>query len=332
MVIFSILCSLVVATTLIPMLCAKFLKSRDMEEEEEVGGLKGRLIKIQHHWESSYENFLAWCLQRKLLVIIVCSSIFFLTLLIYPLIGTELIQNTDEGVISVNLQLPAGTRLEETDLNTQIIEKSIRKLVPEMIHLETSVGSRGGFGGSTNQSSLTLRLAPRMERQRTTQQVLALLQENLRIPGSRIRVNAPNSMRMFYGGSQFPIAIDIRGYDQLQTRQTAVRVMDTLSTIPGITSTNMSREEERPELALQVNRKRAADFGVTASQIATAIQTNIEGKIATIYRKDGQETQVRVNLQESDRQSWQDLQRIMVAGSNNRVIPLMSIVSIRANQ
>jgi HAE1 family hydrophobic/amphiphilic exporter-1 len=322
MVIFSIICSLLVATTLIPMLCAKFLKPRDMEEEEK-SGIKAKLIQMQHNWESAYENLLAWCLDRKLLVVAVCSGFFLLTLFIYPLIGSELIQNTDEGVISINLQLPAGTRLEETDLNTRILEKSIQKLVPELNHLETTVGRR-----STNQSSLTLRMKGRAERHRTTQQVVDDLQMKLSIPGSRIRVSAPNSMRMFYGGSQFPIAIEIRGHDQLLARQVAVNIMDTISGIPGITNTYMSREEERPELALKINRKRAADFGVTASQIANTIQTNIEGKIATIFRKDGQETQVRVNLQESDRQSWQDLQRIMVTGSNNRVIPLMSIVDI----
>jgi hydrophobic/amphiphilic exporter-1 (mainly G- bacteria), HAE1 family len=328
MVIFSIICSLVVAVTLIPMLCAKFLKPTDLSEEAK-SGITAKLSNLQNNWENSYQKLLGWCLEHKLIVVVVCSALFGLTLLIYPLIGTELIQNTDEGVISVNLQLPTGTRLEETDLNTRTLEQSIRKLVPELNHLETTVASsRFGGASSTNQSSLTLRLTPRTERHRSTQQVVEDLQAKLRIPGSRIRVNAPNSMRMLYGGSQFPIDVDVRGYDQALTSQTAVRISDTLSAIPGIANTNMSREEERPELALQINRKRAADFGVTATTIATAVQTNIEGKIATLYRKDGQETQVRVNLQDSDRQSWQDLQRIMVTGSNNRVVPIMSIVDI----
>lgn len=327
MVIFSILCSLLVAVTLIPMLCAKFLRPRDLDETAE-GGVKGYLARMQNGWESSYVKTLDWCLGHKSLVLLACSGIFVATLAIYPFVGTELVQSTDEGVISVNMQLPTGTRLEDTDANTKTLERQIIQLVPELEHMETSVGGRAGGSSNPNQSYLTLRLTKRDERRRSTQQIIDEIQPKLQVAGARIRVYAQSSMRMFYGGSQFPVAVDIRSKDSELSQQAATAIIDKFGAIPGLSNVNVSREEARPELVLMIDRKRAADLGLTAATIATAIQTNIDGKIATIYRVNGEETDVRVNLQEGDRQTWQDLQRVMVTGSGGQTVPVSNVVQI----
>ncbi|TCL56164.1 CzcA family heavy metal efflux pump/hydrophobe/amphiphile efflux-1 (HAE1) family protein [Hydrogenispora ethanolica] len=327
-VIFSILCSLLVAVTLIPMLCAKFLRGRDLDSESESRGLGGFLNRLQAGWENAYVRTLDWCLSHKGLVTGVCGLIFVATLALYPFIGTELVQATDEGVISVTMQLPTGTRLEETDHNSQNLEQQITKLVPELEHMEVSVGGRSGSSNSPNQSFLTLRLQRRDERKRTTQAIVDDLTAKLQISGARLRIYAQSSMRMFYGGSQFPVAVDIRGKDSALSQQAAVAIMDKLSQIPGLSNVNMSREEARPELTMRIDRKRAADLGLTAARIATAIQTNMDGDIATVYRVNGDETDVRVFLQESDRKSWQDLQRIMVPTSSGGAVQLSNVVQI----
>ncbi|HYH03931.1 MAG TPA: efflux RND transporter permease subunit, partial [Bacillota bacterium] len=320
MVIFSQLVSLGVAITLIPLLCARYLKVQDLEEIEG-RSLKGRLVKMQHSWEQSYSGMLKWCLGHKKTIMLGGLGLFLVSLVLFPFVGTELVQNTDEGVISVNLQLPTGTRLEETDRVMLGLEQLIRKDLPELANMEVSVG-----GGNSYQGSLTLRLKPKEESERNTQAVVDYLKDKLVVPGARLRIRMRNSMRLLYGGSQTPIEIDIRGYDQQQSRKVATDIMDTISEIPGIINVEMSREEERPELDIMIDRKRAADYGVTAAQITEAVQINMEGKVATTLRKNGEEVQVRVNLQESDRKSWKDLGRIMVSGSNNRVVPLSSLV------
>ncbi len=319
MVIFSLICSFLVAVTLIPMLCSKFLKMNDLDEDE-TGNLRGFLIKIQHGWEKAYEKSLKWCLDHKTTVIVAGVLIFLGTLTLWPLLGAELVQNTDEGVITVRLRFPAGTRLEETDKTALLAEESIRKMVPELENMEASV-----YAGS---ASLTLRLQSRDRRNRATQEIVKDIQDKLKIPGIRISVRERNSMRMLYGGSNDSVEIDIRGYDQETSRQIALLVMDRIAKIPGITNVSFSREEERPEMNIRIDRKRAADYGVSAAAIAAAIQGNVEGKVATVYRKDGEELEVRVNLREADRSSWQDLGRILVSGPGGRTIPLMSLVEV----
>lgn len=319
MVIFSLICSFMVAVTLIPMLCSKFLKMNDLSEDE-TDNIRGFLIKVQHGWENSYEQSLRWCLAHKKTVILAGILIFLGTLCLWPLLGAELVQNTDEGVITVRLRFPAGTRLEETDKTTLLAEESIRKMVPELERMEASV-----YTGSSN---LTLRLQSRNHRTRSTQDIVKDIQDKLKIPGIRISVRERNSMRMLYGGSNDSVVIDIRGYNQETARQIAILVMDRIAKIPGITNVSFSREEERPEMNIRIDRKRAADYGISAAVIANAIQGNVEGRVATIYRKDGEELEVRVNLREADRSSWQDLGRISVSGTNGRTIPLMSLVEV----
>jgi HAE1 family hydrophobic/amphiphilic exporter-1 len=322
MVIFSILCSLLVAVTLLPTLCAKFLKVSDLNEHDS-DSVKGILIRTQSNWEKSYGGVLTWCLRHKWMVIIIGLAFFAGSMTLFPFIGTEMVQQTDEGVISVNLQMPTGTRLEETDRVTAGLEQQIVKNLPELANIETSVGGR-----ASHQASLNLRLKPKAERDRTTQQVLDDLQTKLEVPGGRLRLSIRNSMRMLYGRSEGAIAVDIRGYDLQQARRVAGEVMELVAQAPGVTDVNMSREEERPELAITIDRKRAADYGVTAAEITGAVQINMEGKVATTFRRGGEEIEVRVNLEEADRGSWQDLGKILVSGDNGRVIPLSSLVRL----
>lgn len=322
MVSFSLLCSLVVAMTLMPMICAKFLRTEDGRESG-AQGLKKVLIDIQHGWEDAYQGWLLWCLDHKLKVVVAAILLFGLTLALGSLLGSELIQSSDEGVISVRMDLPAGTRLEETDALALRMEERIRESVPEMVNMEVSVG-----GSAVNQATLTVRLSDASNRQRTIRQIMDDLQNRLQNPGVRLRIFARSSMRMLYGGSDNPIAIDIRGYDQELARQTGDLVMARLRTVPGIGNINISRSDERPELGIVVHRQRAADLGVSVAQIASVVQTSMEGTVASIFRKNGEEIQIRVNLHEDDRKSWQDLGRIMVAGNNGRTVPLMSIVEL----
>lgn len=326
MVIYSLLCSLFVAITLIPMLCTKFLKARDLDEDDrETQNIKGKLFGMQHRWETAYEKSLRWSLKNKGKVLIAAGIVFLMTLSLYPLIGTELLQASDEGVFSVNIQLPSGTQLDVTSAQAESLSERVRELVPEVENEEVTVGGRWGQAGETHRAFLTFRLVKKDQRSRSTQQIVELLQREIQIPGAQLRISPQSSMRMLYGGSNTPVVVEIYGHDQNLAKQVSNLVIDKLAKIPGVVNPSGTRDEERPELIIEINRQRAADMGVTAAQIANALQTHVEGRIATIYRKDGREYQVRVNLRKEDRMTWRDLEQVMVNGRSGP-IPLTSLV------
>lgn len=324
MVIFSLFCSLLVALTLMPMLCSKYLSHQD-EKKIMNNPVKGYFYKIQIGWEESYQRLLKKCLDHKGWLIILSVLAFLISLCLAPFIGTEMIQASDEGVISIRLTLPTGTRLEETNALSLQLEERIKAIVPELDNMEATVG-----GNNVSSASFTLRLVDINQRERSTETIVEQLQEEIKFPGTRVRIYARNSMRMLYSGSSDnnAIIVDVRGYNQVQAREIASLIAKGIGAIPGITNVSISQEERQPELGITIDRQRAADLGVSVSAIAAAIQIGVKGKVATIFRQDGEEIDVRVNLQPSDRESWQDLGRIMVSGSNGRNVPLSSLVSI----
>jgi HAE1 family hydrophobic/amphiphilic exporter-1 len=324
MVIFSLLCSLLVAITFTPMLCAKYMR-KNGNREEQGNSLVKKSIALQKQWEEAYHRSLVKCLQHKKIVVLICVLLFLATLCLWPLIGTELISETDEGIISINITLPPGTKFEETNALMLEFEEIVSKL-PELENMEVSV--RGFSGGGGNRASMTLRLVDRTKRQRSTNDVMRELQTKLTYPGANIRLRARNSMRMLYSGSDSPIAIDIRGYNQDLARQTAKVVMDRLNMIPGVSNTEVSREEEQPEFFIRINRKRAADLGISTAQISQAIQSSFQGVTATTIKRDGEELRVEVRLREEDRSSLQDLEHVLVTGRNNQLITLASLLQI----
>ncbi len=325
MVIFSLLCSLLVAVTLTPMLSARYFKNNNNgNAEKPQSRFAAFSARLQGQWTGSYQRFLSRCLQRKGWVITACLLIFAATLLLWPLIGTELIPETDEGVINIRFTLPPGVKLEETDMVARQFEEIITAL-PELENYEITVGSGWGSG---NQGSMTLRLSNPGKRRRTTMDVVRDLQRKLIYPGARIRISARNSMRMLYSGASNAVAIDIRGYNQDLARDTANLIIDRLSQVPGVSNIDLSREEETPEFAIKINRQRAGDLGISAAQIGTAINYAISGRTATTLRRGGEELPVRVTLREEDISSVEDLKHLMVSGRNNRLFPLSSLVEI----
>jgi HAE1 family hydrophobic/amphiphilic exporter-1 len=326
MVIFSLLCSLLVAVTLTPMLSARYFKNNNNngDTEKPRNGFAAFSARLQEQWTRSYQRFLSKCLQRKGLVITACLFIFAATLLLWPLIGTELIPETDEGIINIRFNLPPGVKLDEADMVARQFEEIITAL-PELENYEITVGSGRG---SSNRGSITLRLSDPGKRRRTTMDVVRDLQTKLVYPGARIRIFARNSMRMLYSGASTAVAIDIRGYNQDLARDTAKLIIDRLNRVPGVSNIDLSREEETPEFAIKINRKRAGDLGISAAQIGTAINYAISGRTATTLRREGEELPVRVTLREEDISSVEDLKQILVSGRNNRLFPLSSLVEV----
>lgn len=145
MVIFSLLCSLLVAVTLTPMLSARYFQNNNNNMEKPRSRFAAFSTRLQEQWTGSYQRFLGKCLQRKGLVVAVAVLVFAATLLLWPLIGTELIPETDEGVINIRFNLPPGVKLEEADMVARQFEEIITAL-PELENYEITVG--GGRGSS----------------------------------------------------------------------------------------------------------------------------------------------------------------------------------------
>ncbi len=119
-------------------------------------------------------------------------------------------------------------------------------------------------------------------------------------------------------GNDSRMGIEIRGEDLEAGRKLALEVQDLLQTTPGIADPRLARDEARPELAVQIDRPKAALFGLNTTQVANTIRTNVAGTTAAQFRQGGYEYPIIVRLKQEDREQVSDVNDVMVTHRQRR--------------
>ena len=169
-VMFSLIMSLFVAVTIVPVLCSRWLKTPD--EEAAATGIMARFFRVSERFldamDEGYRKAIHVALQHRPTVILSAVALVVLAAVLYPRVETELVTQTDEGEVNVNAELALGTRIERTEEVLLILEERVKRFVPEATTIITQGGSGGnnfqGGGGNTSRGQIRVILLPRGER------------------------------------------------------------------------------------------------------------------------------------------------------------------------
>jgi HAE1 family hydrophobic/amphiphilic exporter-1 len=336
-IIFSLMMSLFVAVTIVPVLCALWLKP---EHETKRSGLTGRVFALSGRAldaiDEQYRRVLRVALAHRPTVLAAGALLFAVAVYLLPRLNYELMPQTDEGEISVEAELPVGTRIERTDALLRRLEELIKKHVPESRTIIASVGG-GGFGpggSSLHRGRVNVILAPRAERTRSNGQIVTALRRQLAgLPGAVVRAQTSGGNfalnRLLGGGADSRLSLEVRGYDLADAQRLAADAKGLMESTPGIADVRIGRDSGRPELALRVDRDKASLFGLTVSQVATIVQTNVAGTQAAMFRERGREYPIVVRLREADRERVSDVNDILVPTSGGQVIPIKNLMRVQ---
>jgi HAE1 family hydrophobic/amphiphilic exporter-1 len=341
-VIFSLLMSLLVAVTLVPVLCAYLLKLPAPESERK--GLGGRLFTASERFldgmDEAYRRLLHHALAHRPTVIAAGVASVIVAVFLFPLLNTELAPQTDEGVVQVSAELASGTRIERTDAIMSRLEQMVQQYVPEARTIIARAGGGGFFGSSgSSRGNIEIFLVPKDERTRSSDQIAFDLRRQLSgIPGTIVRAYASGGNNQinnlmsggFNQGGGGRMAIEIRGEDLDAAQRIALDVQDMLQGTPGIADPRLSREEARPELAVQVDRPKAALFGLNTTTVAQTIRTNVAGTTAAQFRQGGYEYPIIVRLREEDREQVTDVSDVMVNTGGGVSLPVKNVMTIQS--
>lgn len=318
-VIFALVMSLLVSLTLIPVLSSRLMVRPPRKEVQ--GGLIDKVTR-------NYSRRLRWALRHRKIILAIGVAAFCLGLALLPIIGTEFLPPIDQGRLTVNLRLPAGSRLEETEaVAEQVVE--IANQIPELDTVFTSLG--GGMsiiGGAARpeRGQVEVKLVPRGERARSTAQVTEeVRREVLRIPGADIDVREQD---MFMGGAGLdgdPLTVMIRGEDLAILRNLADEAVARIESVPGTREVASGFTEGRPELQVIVDKDKASTYGLTVFQVAQAINAASTGQVATRYRVAGDEIDVVVQLEPASLQTVEDLKWFPLISPLGMTLPLSDI-------
>lgn len=330
---FSLAASLVVALTFVPMSCARLMKRKPAGHSaakpngisrilDSWGGLISRI-------ESEYRKVLSWVLDHRKKVVVGTLIVFCCTFVVIPIMGVEFIPTVDQGVVAINIEMPSGSVLDET---ISVIDQVLKKIgdIPETEQTYASVG--GGMysmlsSGSDN-ATVTVNLVKKEKRSRSTDTVVDEVRTRLKdVAGAKITVASSSSSMGTFATSG--ISLEINGDDSDQLRRIGEDFIGLIGTVDGTRDVTSSAGESAPEANVVVNRARASAYGITSASIASAISRAVTGSVATEFRVDGTEIDVRIRHDQSSLEYINDLENIRIPTALGASIPLSEVAEIQ---
>ncbi|MBN1575544.1 MAG: efflux RND transporter permease subunit [Chitinispirillaceae bacterium] len=331
---FALLCSFIVALTLIPMLSSRFLRVQSSEHYKN----ENRLHRVYSYSEDAfrqverhYSRLLEWALGHKKTVLFSAIGLFIISVILIRFIGVELMPAADEGEVRVDMEMAVGTKLSITDQATRMVEEIVRTQVPEMKSMLSRIGGGGYHSAGGHTAEIRVGLVSRNSRKRSSEQIANDLRRALSgLPGVTIRTRAGQGLFLLRMGTSSANSVDVevRGYDLKTAYQLTRRVNEAIEKVPGITDTKISREEGSPEQILHIDRQKAADLGLGVSRIGDALQTAVGGTLASYYREGGKQYRILVRLSEEDRKDMSELLDLTVINNLGEPVILRNVVTI----
>ena len=338
--------STVVAISLTPMLCSQLLKAKKVEIDEtghikEVSEKKtffektvGRVLDAI---DGLYAGALRVCLRHKALTLLFFTALFAASLIpaFMGKIGSDFMPNSDNGRVRVTIELQNGTRIEQTLKTARAIEARIKELVPEVRMISTSAGSTDEsgtsamFSSTTNNSiQMTVVCTKKYERTRTIDEIAEVVrQELVHYPEIvRSRVTSQGGMG---GGGNSTVDVEIYGYSFDETNVLAEQVRNLIiEKVPAARDVTISRDKDRPELNLVIDKEKAASFGLNAATVSTYVRNRVGGLASGYLKEDGEEYDIVVRLREDDRNSLSDIYNLSLPTATGKIIKLNEIATL----
>lgn len=338
------------AITLIPMLSSKMLKEKPFfltrearEEAERKQAAKkitfdktvGRVFNAIEAW---YANVLRWCLRHKRIALLIAFA--FLVVSILPFItgkiGMDFMKEQDNGRMSISAELQRGTRIEETLKTARHMEEDVYRLLgDDVIVVSTTAGSNddAGFGAlfnstTNNKISMTIRTTKKYERERS----IFDMQEDLRRCFAEypelvtFQVNQGGGMG---GGSNNSLSVEIYGYNFDQTTAFTNELRRRVEqNVPGARDTKISRDEDRAELKIELDKQKLALHGLNESTVALYVRNRVNGMTAGFLKEDGEEYNIVVRLREEYRDAISDIEQLSIPTATGKIVKLEELAKI----
>ena len=333
---FSLVASLAVALTIVPMLSSKMLNMSNKKE-----GKTPVFFKVIDKWDrvingldNIYRVALKGVLNSRLITIILTVIISAASIATVYFIGTEFIPGTDQGLFTVSINMGDGVVIEETDEVVKKVEEIIANIPEAEIVFATVGGSSSNvmsLGIESSSASVDVTLAPLSKRSKSTSEIVEMVRNEVeKIPGADITVADAGMDMLAMMGS--PIVVQIYGDDLNELSKIADEVKDIVENVEGTRQVESSISKGRLEAGVYVNRDKASLYGLSTMQVASAISTSLQGQVATRYRIEGDEIDVRLKFPDEISKTYQSLNNISVLSPLGVNVPLGEVVEIKLEE
>ena len=321
------------ALTFVPMLCSRWLK-RDTKHGKLYNAVFVPINKFIDKVSRGYAHVIHWATKRRKVVILAFGGAFILAMvLLMPGLKTEYFPRGDSERLTVTINLPMGTAQDVTRGVYERIYADITAAVPEIETINATFGQADTDNtfasmqsNGTHILSLNINIGTSSTRKRSSAEIADVLR-GICAGYPEIR-RAMVSEGMGMGGAS-TVDVEVYGYDFGQTDQVALELMEKMKQEPSFTQVTLSREEYTPELRMDFDRTKLALNGLNSTTAASAFSAAMSGTVASLYREDGEEYNIRVRYAPQFRSSVEDMENIIVttpAGATVKMKELGTVV------
>lgn len=325
-VIFSLVMSLIVAVTLVPLFAVGIkMKQVSAAEADERKDVRTYISSLPTK-------------KRRLVIGVVLGIVFFIFVGSLGLIQTmelELLPKIDQGQFIIKATYPTGTVLDVTHTMVDRIERMALK-IPEVESTAVSIGAAKGSAAAgaslvgPHQGQILVNL--RKKRNKSSQEVVDILRDQMAsISDDKVIIEfiLQESEFQFLATGGSSIVVQVQGYDQVTMDKMLAQVKGRLRAIDGVTNIRDDKSESFPETKVLINKEKAALNAISVNDISLAAKMALDGALATKFKESGRETTVRVQLRQEDRKDFFSLGNLLIRSPLlNTVIPLREVSQI----
>jgi len=337
-IIFALICSLLVALSLVPMLASKLLAAGPRIARHPGAAIhrwSAAAAEIYGRIERLYLAGLRRAVGHRWVTLLIAVGLLGFSLALLPFIGSEFLPPSDEGEVRITGKMEVGTRLALVDQQTRLMEQIVAPAVPEAVSAVVTAGSAGWRAGAP-EGDLTLSLIPASRRDRSNEEIAQALRPLLagHVPGMEIRVRAPQGqyiLERILGGDQ-GLMVEIRGYDLATLDLLASGAARAMQAVRGITDLETSLEGGIPQQEIHVNRDKVADLGLSVRDVTQLLQIAVAGATAGEYRTGGNSYRILVQLKDAEKRSLDEILNLTLTTASGEKVVLRNVVSAQAGR
>jgi HAE1 family hydrophobic/amphiphilic exporter-1 len=327
---FAVMVSLLVSFTLVPTMCARWLKVKPRTEDDEHHVHDSKHSAVFGPIDRVYTRMLEWSMAHRGVIAALAVLVLFSSVPIFRIVNVNFTPQDDQSEFDVSLRAPEGTSLEGTEVLANRVSAAIRR-IPEVTY--TMVTVAGDSAGTLNTAGIYVRLADLGERERDQFAIMEQVRNEILSPvaktGVRATLQAPGIGGGGGGGGQAQgdVMFVMQGPRLDELQRASNTLAERARAIPGLVDVDTSLRVGKPEVSVRLDRAKAADLGVQGSDAAEALRLLVGGDQVTTYNEAGEQYEVHLRAEGQNRDSEAAIGRLTVPSIRLGSVPLENIAS-----
>ena len=309
---FSLLVSLFVAITVVPLLASR---ARFSIDEIPKGYGKSGVVGFMKALYTFQRKGVLYVMRRRYRVLIWAAGLFLISLFLFTKLGMEFLGTTEQNKFTIFIEMPTGAKLDVTDRIVKKVEALVKE-IPEMKTFSARVEPWS--------SKVYVELVSLLRRKRTVSEVIEAL---------RPKVEKMRPAFIYFEEEQEvgtkEVVLELFGYDYNTLREMAISMATRLGTIKGFTDTKIRMREGRPELGLKVDRKKTGLVDMNVTDVADMVHAQMRGLRATLFHTESSEVETIARLDEKYRKTFKDVHKLILVNKNDDNIYLEQVADFK---